>query len=163
MNEFLEKMKEKWGEDTVFDPTNPDYAKALSAIVSTINRSGNINDTTKHFLTNKPSSLADVEARYKTAFNKVGHNWHLVLEGAKELEDLCFPAGTMITLADGSQKVIEDITTSDKVLTFSDNGKPCAGEVVRLYRNTTPEFIRLTFDDGRANLVTSYHECEMRI
>ena len=73
----------------------------------------------------------------------------------REPSDECFPAGTLITLADGSKQAIELITTSDKVLTFDDKGNRRVGEVVRTYTNTTPEFIRLSFDDGRDDLVAT--------
>ena len=42
--------------------------------------------------------------------------------------DNCFPSGTPITLADGSTKPIEDITTTDQILTHTANGTPVAGD-----------------------------------
>ena len=69
--------------------------------------------------------------------------------------DHCFPSGTLITMADGSQKAIEQLTIADQVLTFDGDGNPCSGDVVRTYTNTTSEFIRLRFNDGRDDLVAT--------
>jgi len=67
----------------------------------------------------------------------------------------CFPAGTPITLADSTTKLIEHITTADQILTHDANGTPVAGIVDKLFTNTTTAFIRLTFPDGRDELITT--------
>lgn len=69
----------------------------------------------------------------------------------------CFPAGTLITLWDGTQKPIEEITTTDVVLSRNQNGAPVVGRVDKLLRNTTTEFIRLTFDDREDLVATPGH------
>ncbi|MCF6446095.1 Hint domain-containing protein [Nereida sp. MMG025] len=70
-------------------------------------------------------------------------------------EEQCFPAGTPITLTDGTTKPIQHITQSDVVLAHDAQGNPTAGIVDKLFTNTTSEFIRLTFDDGRDDLVAT--------
>ena len=67
----------------------------------------------------------------------------------------CFPSGTLITLTDGTTKPIEAITQSDIVLTHDANGNPVPGKVTKLFTNTTSEFVRLTFTDGRNDLVAT--------
>lgn len=67
----------------------------------------------------------------------------------------CFPAGTPITLIDGTTKPIEAITQSDVVLSHDADGNPVAGVVDKLFTNTTSDFIRLSFADGRDDLVAT--------
>ena len=70
----------------------------------------------------------------------------------------CFPAGTPISLADGSTKPIEDIQINDTVLAPNGLGELVSAKVDKLFTNTTQEFIRLSFEDGREPLVaTSGH------
>lgn len=74
----------------------------------------------------------------------------------REVEvDQCFPAGTPITLIDGTTKPIEAITQSDVVLSHDADGNPVAGAVDKLFTNTTSDFIRLSFADGRDDLVAT--------
>ncbi|MCF6446097.1 Hint domain-containing protein [Nereida sp. MMG025] len=68
---------------------------------------------------------------------------------------MCFPSGTRITLTDGTTKPIERITQSDRVLSHDTQGNPTAGIVTKLFTNTTSEFIRLSFGDGRDDLVAT--------
>ncbi|MCF6446093.1 Hint domain-containing protein [Nereida sp. MMG025] len=94
---------------------------------------------------------------------QIGYSGFVSSQAVKLFEDgtietggtQCFPAGTPITLADGSTKPIEQITQSDVVLTHDAQGNPTAGIVDKLFTNTTSEFIRLTFDDGRDDLVAT--------
>ena len=88
----------------------------------------------------------------------------------------CFPAGTMVDIwpkdlsptaagqghytfeniaARLSQKAIEDITTADIVVSINDQGHPVPGTVDKTFTNTTQTFVELSFDDGRASLVTT--------
>ncbi|MCT4553191.1 MAG: AHH domain-containing protein, partial [Pelagimonas sp.] len=74
--------------------------------------------------------------------------------GLAEAQD-CFPAGTLITLTDGTAKPVESITQSDVVLTFDADGNPVPGVVDKLFTNTTQEFITLDFADGREKLTVT--------
>ena len=80
-----------------------------------------------------------------------GDTYHVI----PEVEDNCFPAGTMVMLADGNQKPIETITQSDVVLTYDASGNAVAGIVDKLFTNTISEFYRLTFTDGRDDLIAT--------
>ncbi|MGH0004656.1 calcium-binding protein [Pseudovibrio ascidiaceicola] len=78
-----------------------------------------------------------------------------VLEKVNLFPDRCFPKGTLISMWDGSQKPIEEIVTSDQVLTFDAEGNRQPGEVTHLFRNTTQEWLQLSFEDGRAPLLVT--------
>ncbi len=70
-------------------------------------------------------------------------------------EEQCFSAGTLATLVDGTAKPIETITQGDLVLTYDADGNPVPGRVTKLFTNTTSDFIRLSFPDGRDDLVAT--------
>ncbi len=67
----------------------------------------------------------------------------------------CFPAGTVVAMADGGERAIEDIRVGDAVLSFDGDGHPVAGVIDKLFSNTTQEFIRLAFADGRDDLIAT--------
>jgi hypothetical protein len=61
--------------------------------------------------------------------NSTGHN--------------CFPSGTVISLLNKNIK-IEQINVSDKVLSFDTNGAITEGNVVRIFRGVTTEWLILS-------------------
>ncbi|UWR87835.1 calcium-binding protein [Phaeobacter inhibens] len=70
----------------------------------------------------------------------------------------CFPAGTLISMWDGSQKPIDEISVSDQVLSFDNDGNLQPGQVTRLFRNVTTEWMRLDFENGQDSIhVTPGH------
>ncbi len=56
----------------------------------------------------------------------------------------CFPAGTSVLLASGRTKPIEDITTSDVVQSFNDQGVLVAGNVVNVWRTANQPILLIT-------------------
>jgi hypothetical protein len=73
----------------------------------------------------------------------------------------CFPAGTLIAMADGSRKPIELIGAGDRVLGFAGHdpfGRLVAGRVSKLFRNVTERWLALTFLDGGTLSATPGHE-----
>lgn len=52
-------------------------------------------------------------------------------------------------------KPIEEVSDTDTVVTFDGCGNAMPGRVDKLFNNTTPEFFRLSFTDGRDPLVTT--------
>jgi hypothetical protein len=60
----------------------------------------------------------------------------LVFDGSEfiQIKD-CFPAGTPVLLADGISKFIEDISSSDLVLSYDASGTLVPGRVTRTFRN----------------------------
>ena len=65
----------------------------------------------------------------------------------------CFPAQTPIAISATQTKPIEDICLGDTVLSFDPaadlgRGALVARKVVRLYRNTTEEWVKLTWTEG---------------
>lgn len=74
------------------------------------------------------------------------------LTGA-DLSPECFPAGTQVTLADGTMTPIENIRVGDQVLAFSGGTENGRGElvpkrVIRLFENMTTEWIKLTWGEN---------------
>ncbi len=70
--------------------------------------------------------------------------------GNSATDDECFSAGTMITLADGGERAIEDIRVGDAVLSFDGDGHLVAGRVSRLLENVTDTWLSVSAKDGRA-------------
>lgn len=70
----------------------------------------------------------------------------------------CFPAGTMITMADNSKKPIEEIQVGDKVLSYDiENDKLVGAEVTELESPMREGIYTLTFDDGTDLKTTNEH------
>ena len=63
---------------------------------------------------------------------------------------MCFVEGTLITLADGSQKKVEDINYNDKVLTYDfDKGEFTQGDIFWIAKeNVATEYWKITLSDG---------------
>jgi Ca2+-binding RTX toxin-like protein len=75
----------------------------------------------------------------------------------KEIENgQCFPAGTQIEMWDGTHKLIEDIAPGDIVQSYDAQGVLVPGEVVRLFRGQTEDWIELTYEvDGVQRRLTA--------
>ena len=71
------------------------------------------------------------------------------------LSQQCFPAQTPITLANQTTKPISEITIGDRILSYDKDGNLVEGVVDKLFRNTTQEWINLSFNDGRDDLVAT--------
>lgn len=67
----------------------------------------------------------------------------------------CFASGTLITMWDGTQKPIECVTVTDKILAFDEAGNKQPGIVTRLFKNTTQEWLKLDFEDNRAPITVT--------
>lgn len=71
----------------------------------------------------------------------------------------CFPAGTKITLADGTQKNIEDLTTEDKLLTYNEsNGQLSEGTIGNIAKKKEFLLIEITAEDNTHIKSTSLHK-----
>ena len=71
----------------------------------------------------------------------------------------CFPAGTKITLADGSQKNIEDLLLTDKLLTFNEfTGEKTEGAIGNIVKKKEHLLIRHKTDDGNEVKSTALHK-----
>lgn len=71
----------------------------------------------------------------------------------------CFPAGTKITLADGTQKNIEDLTLTDKLLTFNElTGEKTEGAIGNIVKKKEHLLIRHKTDDGNEVKSTALHK-----
>jgi intein/homing endonuclease len=71
----------------------------------------------------------------------------------------CFPAGTKITLADGTQKNIEDLTISDKLLTYNElTGETNQGAIGNIVKKKEHLLIKHKTDDGNEVKSTALHK-----
>ncbi len=70
----------------------------------------------------------------------------------------CFPAGTKITLADGTQKNIEDLTTNDKLLTWNElTGDKSEGTIGSIQKKIEHLLIQIKGEDGTQIKSTALH------
>jgi intein/homing endonuclease len=70
----------------------------------------------------------------------------------------CFVAGTIITLANGSSKVIEEVVIGEEVLTFNEESKENElGVVGDLKKHEVDSVIKLSFEDGNVITTTEEH------
>jgi|GEM_PF-2857954 len=70
----------------------------------------------------------------------------------------CFAAGTMIAMAGGAEKRIEEIVPGDEVMGYDHaTGRVVRTKVVRLFKNRAAELLRLSIN-GRVMRVTPEHE-----
>lgn len=71
----------------------------------------------------------------------------------------CFPAGTKITLADGSEKNIEELTTDDKLLTYNEKtGVLSEGSIGNILKKKEFLLIQLEAEDGTIVKSTPLHK-----
>jgi hypothetical protein len=81
-------------------------------------------------------------------------------EGSPTIDDLrtCFLAGTMVRMADGSERPIEDVAVGDAVATFDEASQAfTVGTVAQLYPSTNNHHLALEFSGGRTIKVTRTH------
>lgn len=71
--------------------------------------------------------------------------------------DTCFPAGTDITMADGSRKNIEEVEVGERVMSQSEGGVRGSSRVERLIRPVSDNMCRIEFEDGEDLEVTKSH------
>jgi len=70
----------------------------------------------------------------------------------------CFPAGTKITMSDGSVKNIEDVKSGDKLLTFNEeNNNQSEGVVGNVLIKKDKLLIEFKFNDGGSIQSTPFH------
>ncbi len=71
----------------------------------------------------------------------------------------CFPAGTKITLADGNEKNIEELTTNDKLLTYNEKtGELSEGSIGNILKKKEFLLIQLEAGDGSVIKSTPLHK-----
>jgi superfamily I DNA/RNA helicase len=116
----------------------------------------------------------DVRDRYRRSFrhvlvdeyqdtNRAQYRWlQLLTEEHRNLcvvgdDDQCLVAGTLVTMADGSTKPIEDIEAGDLVLSNYGSGDFRPAKVIRTHRSTASEGIVITTESGRRLVSTPEH------
>ncbi|GHU92617.1 hypothetical protein FACS1894208_00060 [Clostridia bacterium] len=84
-------------------------------------------------------------------------------------DDQCQPAGTQVTLFDGSTKNIEEFVAGDKVLSYNTKegcfprSERGGKEVTEISAHTVPELIAVTLADGHISRYTGNHRCLAKI
>lgn len=123
------------------------------ALMASINGYGISNSQLTRLFNAYNAMYADITlATFKTKLTaELGHAPVIVAEGH------CFPSGTAILMADGSEKPIEAMLPGDLVLAQDADGDLVPAAVKRLFRNETQEFVRLDFIDGRVLHATPGH------
>ncbi len=78
-------------------------------------------------------------------------------ENGTEGDDTCFPAGTQISMADGSRKKIEEVQVGDVVMSQSAAGARGSSRVEALIRPVSDNMCRIEFENGESLEVTKSH------
>ncbi len=116
----------------------------------------------------------EVRERYATGFrhvlvdeyqdtNHAQYRWLQLLAGEHRNlmvvgdDAQCLVEGTLVTMADGSQRPIETIGAGDQVLSGYGGGEFRAAEVQRVYRSERSEGIAITMRSGRRIVSTPEH------
>ena len=128
-------------------------------------------ETTKHQLINLTGGLINIssviveilDGDYKTyIIDMESTDTYFLSNGelsVKIVTHNCFPAGTKITLADGTQKNIEDLTLTDKLLTFNElTGEKTEGAIGNIVKKKEHLLIRHKTDDGNEVKSTALHK-----
>lgn len=128
-------------------------------------------DATKHQLINLTGGLINIssviveilDGDYKTYIVDMETSDTYFLSNGelsvKIVTHNCFPAGTKITLADGTQKNIEDLTTDDKLLTWNEStGQTFEGAIGSIVKKKEHLLIRHKTDDGNEVKSTALHK-----
>jgi DNA helicase-2/ATP-dependent DNA helicase PcrA len=71
--------------------------------------------------------------------------------------DQCVVAGTLITMADGTKKPIEDVRVGDEVLSCYGSGKFGPAQVTRRHRSSRRTGVAITTESGRRIVSTPEH------
>jgi DNA helicase-2/ATP-dependent DNA helicase PcrA len=72
-------------------------------------------------------------------------------------DDQCLVEGTMVTMGDGSQKPIEDVTVGDEVLSSYGSGDMRPARVSRVHQSLAPMGVAITTAAGRRIVSTPEH------
>ena len=72
-------------------------------------------------------------------------------------DDQCLAAGTRVTMADGTQRPIEEVQVGDEVLSCYGSGDFRAARVARTHRAHAPELVRIATRGGRVVISTPEH------
>src|SRR5689334_11247275 len=96
--------------------------------------------------------------------NKLQYKWIKLIAGTNGCvfavgdDDQCLPAGTQVTMADGSRIPIEAVKIGDKVLSCYGNGDFRAGTVTRIHRAAANgELVEILTASGNRLVSTPEH------
>src|SRR5688572_785175 len=96
--------------------------------------------------------------------NKLQYKWIKLLAGTNGCvfavgdDDQCLPAGTLVTMADGSRKPIEAVKVGDQVLSRGPAQAACAGTVERVHASAARgDLVEIDTVDGQRLVSTPEH------
>jgi intein/homing endonuclease len=128
-------------------------------------------DATKHKLINLTGGLINIsssvieilDGEYKTYIvDMESTDTYFLSNGelsVKIVTHNCFPSGTKITLSDGTQKNIEDLTLNDKLLTYNElTGEKSEGAIGNIVKKKEHLLIRHKTNDGNEVKSTALHK-----
>jgi intein/homing endonuclease len=123
-------------------------------------------DETKHKLINLNGGVVEIQSVIGEILDGDYHTHIIDVESSdtyflyngelsvKIVTHNCFPAGTKITLADGTEKNIEDLTTDDKLLTYNEKtGVLAEGSIGNILKKK--EFLLIQLETGDGSVVKS--------
>ena len=126
-----------------------------------VNTSGSVYFITDGALNNKPTESGDQNKCTITSVSFKGNNGSTVTNdtdvtvtwelGSSSSGGTCLAEGTLITLADGSKRAVEDMRKGDRVLSFDHlTGKLTTSEVIIVVRTESDFYYKNTFvfNDG---------------
>lgn len=113
------------------------------------------------YYSNKGSEIS--EQKQTVCFyytDNTGKTFYYYIQYKFEAHKLCVPSGTMITLADGSKKAVENITLKDRVLAFNHEKGGFEGAEISFIENdgiNDYKIVNLKFSDGTVTRLISEH------
>ena len=128
-----------------------DFTKASEAIAEQMNLP----------LENFISHLNAIDGRHTESFHTTVERTISYIDWVQQQSKsswICFVAGTPITMADGSEKFIEEISMEDEVISFVPGGQITSGKVIWVMPpKKVDEILRLTFAGQLVLEVTEEH------
>jgi intein/homing endonuclease len=128
-------------------------------------------DETKHKLINLTGGLANISSSVGEILDGEYKSYIIDMEttdtyflyngelSVKIVTHNCFPAGTKITLANGDEKNIEDLTINDKLLTYNEKtGVLSEGSIGNILKKKEFLLIQLETEDGSIVKSTPLHK-----
>jgi DNA helicase-2/ATP-dependent DNA helicase PcrA len=106
----------------------------------------------RHVLVDEYQDTNQAQYRWLQLLTKERRNLMVVGDDAQ-----CLIEGTLVTMADGTQRAIEDVSVGDEVVSGYGSGDFRAARVVRVHRSARREGIAITTRSGRRLVSTPEH------
>ena len=132
---------------------------------ATVNTSGGLYFITDGALDNKPTESKNQNKCTITSVSYKGNNGSTITNDTDvavtwELGSSCLSEGTLITLADGSKRAVEDLRKGDMVMSYDHvNGKLTSENVIIVVKTATDFYYKNTFvfdDDSKLETINGH-------